>query len=180
MTDSHPHDLKQLEQATSRSLPPDSALEDDAAELRSGWLELGRALDGENASFREEDLLARLLTGVTREHEPPTPARPVQPGRLWPALLASALALTMLVAVARTLWVGDPNQTAANPRVSEQPGETTATAAADWEDPLDNELDRAAERVRSLVAQGTGVDASLSNLADHLESMSDDLFNSSL
>jgi hypothetical protein len=179
MTDSHPHDLKQLEQATSRSLPPDSALDDDAAELRSGWLELGRALDGENASFREEDLLARLLTGVTREHEPPTPARPVQPERLWPALLASALALTMLMAVARTLWIGDPQQTAANP---EQPGETTATAtaAADWEDPLDDELDEAAERVRWLVAQGTGVDASLSNLADHLESMSDDLFNGSL
>jgi hypothetical protein len=177
MTDSHPYDQKQLEQATSRSLPPDSALDEDAAELRSGWLALGRALDGENASFREEDLLARLLTDVTGEHEPPTPARTAQLGRLWPALLASALALTMLVAVARTLWVGDPHQTAANP---EQPGETTATAAADWEDPLDDELDEAAERVRWLVAQGTGVDASLSNLADHLESMSDDLFNSSL
>jgi hypothetical protein len=86
----------------------------------------------------------------------------------------------MLVAVARTLWVGDSGETAANLAVSEQPGDATATAAADWEDPLDDELDEAAERVRSLVAQGTGVDASLSNLADHLESMSDDLFNSSL
>jgi len=177
MTDNYPHDQKQLEQATSRSLPLDSALDDDAAELRSGWLALGRALDGENATFREEELLARLLTDVTREHEPPTSARAALPGRLWPALLASALALTMLVAVARMLWIGDPLQTVANPTISDQPGEETAT---DWEDPLDDELDEAAERVRSLVAQGTGVDASLSNLADHLESMSDDLFNSSL
>ena len=179
MTDNYPHDQKQLEQATSRSLPPDSELEDDAAELRSGWLALGRALDGENAGFREEDLLARLLTSGTREHEPPTPTRTAQLGRLWPALLASALALTVLVAVARTLWVGNPRQTA-SPTIPDQPGAAMATAATDWEDSLDDELDEAAERVRSLVAQGTGVDASLSNLADHLESMSDDLFNSSL
>jgi hypothetical protein len=53
-------------------------------------------------------------------------------------------------------------------------------ATTAWSDPLDDEIQGAAERLREIVAQGTGVDASLSNLSDHLESMSDDLTESSL
>jgi len=175
MTNQEPSDRKLLELATSRSLAPETSRDELAAELRQGWLAMGRSLDCENASFNEADLLGRLLTDVERPIEPLRPARAKQRDRFWPALLASALALGLLVAVMNTSWVGNQSKVAIVP-TTEQP----AVAAALWTDPLDDELDAAAQRVSTLVAQGNGVDASLSNLADHLESMSDELTNSSL
>lgn len=175
MTDRDPFDRKLLELVTSRSPAPEASRDESAAELREGWLAMGRSLDCENASFNEADLLAQLLTGVERPIEPLRPARAKKRDRLWPALLASALALGLLVAVMNTWWVGNQSKIAIAP-TTEQP----AVAAAWWTDPLDDELDAAAQRVSMLVAQGSGVDVSLTNLADHLESMSDELINSSL
>jgi hypothetical protein len=175
MTDHEPSDRKLLELATSRALAPCVSRDEWAAELREGWLAMGRSLDSENASFNEADLLARLLTDVERPIEPLRPARARQRDRLWPALLASALALGLLVAAMNTSWVGNPTKIAIAP-----PNEQPTVDAALWIDPLDDELDAAAQQVSTLVAQGTGFDDSLSNLADHLESMSDELTNSSL
>jgi type VI protein secretion system component VasK len=175
MTDREPNDRKLLELATSWSLAPGTLLDESAAELREGWLAMGRALDGQNANFSEADLFARLLNEAEQRVEPNQPARVKQRDRLWPALLASALALGLLVAVMNTSWVGNQPKIATAPN-SDQP----AVDAARWTDPLDDELDAAAQQVSTLVVQGTGVDASLSNLADHLESMSDELTNGSL
>ena len=175
MTDREPGDRKLLELATSRPLAPSTPLDEAAGELREGWLAMGRSLDCENASFDEADLLARLLTDVERPVELAPAARAGQQDRLWPALLTSALAIGLLVAVMNMSWFEH------QPKIANAPGtEQSAAFAAEWTDPLDDELDAAARQVSTLVAQGTGVDASLSNLADHLESMSDELTNSSL
>jgi hypothetical protein len=175
MTDREPSDRKLLERTTSRSLGSGTPLDEAAAELREGWLAMGRSLDRENTSFDEADLLARLLADVERPVELSSPAHAGPKDRLWPALLTSALALSLLVAVMNSPWVGNQPNIAVAP-TNEQP----AVAAAQWTDPLDDELDAAAQQVSTLVAQGTGFDDSLSNLADHLESMSDELTNSSL
>jgi len=174
MTDREPSDRKLLELATSRSLSPGTPLDEGATELREGWLAMGRSLDCENASFHEADLLARLLTDVERPVELSPSASARQNERLWPALLASALALGLLVAVMNMSWFGN------QPKVAIAPTNEQPAVVAQWTDPLDDELDAAAQQVSTLVAQGTEVDDSLSNLADHLESMSDELTNSTL
>jgi len=175
MTDRDPNDRMLLELATSRSLAPGTSLDESTAELREGWLAMGRALDGQSANISEADLFARLLNEAERRVEPNPPAHVKQRDRLWPALLSSALALGLLVAVMNSAWVGNQSKIASLPN-----NEQSAVVAPQWTDPLDDELDAAAQQVSMLVAQGTGVDASLSNLADHLESMSDELTNSSL
>jgi len=195
MTSQHPRDQKQLEQATTRSLPlgtpfdDSTALDDNTAALRDGWLSLGSAVDRANADFSESELLTQVLAvqDVNPRVEPARPAtmpQPVEAWRGWPAILAGALALTMLLAVARTLWEASREPIAANSPVTPEslPSSDAYTAGDEsgWSDPLDEELDEAAEEVRSLVAQTSGVDASLSSLSEQLESMSDDLTNNSL
>jgi hypothetical protein len=179
MTDPQPDNLSELEQATSRKLPPGAPLDNDTAELRDGWLALGRSLDVENAGFREEDLLARLLTDSESALVAPRPPAPSRE-RFWPALLASALALAILVAAVRFWFANENNEDLAGNAPTSGQSDDPATIAAEWSDPLDDELDAAAYRVRTLVAQGTVVDDSLGNLADHMESMSDELTHSSL
>lgn len=183
----HPHrDQRQLEQATLRSLPPGAPLDDDTAALRDGWLSLSSTVDRANADFREEALLIRLLAARSDD----APARPAvalhaaNASRFWPALLASALALTMLLAVSRTLWQATREHLAANLSVPPESelanGASGASDDVGWPDSLDEELDDAADQVRSLIAQATRVDASLSILAEQLDSMSSDLMNDSL
>jgi hypothetical protein len=179
MTDPQPDNMTEFEQATSRTLPQGAPLDNETAELRDGWLALGRSLDVENAGFREEDLLARLLTD---SESPLVAPRPLAASRerFWPALLASALALAILVAGVRFWFTNESDERLAGNAPASGQGDDTATIAAEWSDPLDDELNAAAYRVRTLVAQGTVVDDSLVNLADHMESMSDELIHSSL
>lgn len=179
MTDPQPDNVTELEQATSRQLRPGAPLDNDTAELRDGWLALGRSLDAENASFREEDLLARLLTDSESPLVVPRPPAPSRE-RFWPALLASALALAILVGVVHVWFANESNEALVGNGPTSSLGDDVTSIAAEWSDPLDDELDAAAYRVRTLVAQGTVVDDSLGNLADHMESMSDELTHSSL
>lgn len=180
MIDDQSYNQHQLEQATNRSLPEGMPVDEEAVELREGWLAMGRALDSESVGFREEELLARLLPVVNRDVALQGQERPSRTDRIWPALLASALALTLLVAVVRMFWRDGNDESIANSPSPSLPQTQLVRSTAAWSDPLDDEILGAAERLREIVAQGTGVDASLSTLSDHLESMSDDLTESSL
>jgi hypothetical protein len=192
MTDHEPQDRKLLELATSRALDPAAPPAAGPGELRSAWLALGRALDQENADFREADFLVQLQSQLGGEAVAPKrravlpKRRAVLPkrragadrGRVWPALLASAVALSVLVIVMRSSWIRGPESRAVS-------GGTAHESAVDqsdlaWSDALDEQLDAAAWRVNSVADQGDGVDHSLANLADHLESLSDELSTSSL
>jgi hypothetical protein len=174
------YNQRQLEQATNRSLPDGMPVDEETVELRGGWLTMGRALDSESVGFRDEELLARLLPVAIREVVPHRQERPSGTDRIWPALFASALALTLLVAVVRIFWRDGNDGSIANSPSPSLPQTQLVHSTAAWSDPLDDEILGAAERLREIVAQGTGVDASLSTLSDHLESMSVDLTGSSL
>ncbi len=182
MNDQEPHDRKVLEAVTSRSLAPDEPLAPGPEELRGFWLAMGQDLDEENADFREADLLARLqLRPEFRVALPERPASaPSRRGRVWPALLSSALALSLLVLVMRSAWFSDPASVAVQPGSNSESAETWSDDELTWNDALDDELDVASERVSAVVVQSNGVDDSLANLADHMESLSDELSSSSL
>jgi hypothetical protein len=196
MNEQKHHDQRLLETMTSRSLAPGEPLAPGQQELRAMWLAMGQALDEENADFREAELLARLQSRPEFHvalpelalpelalAELPLPERPapraVVRGRVWPALLASALALSLLMVFMQSSWFSDPASVAIQPGSNSESTGSWSDDALTWSDALDDELDAARERV-SGVAQGTGVDDSLANLADHLESLSDDLRSSSL
>jgi hypothetical protein len=188
MTHPQPRDQKQLEQATSQSPSGGAPLDDESAALREGWLALGGAVDRANRDFREEDLLKSLLAaGVSdarfiQKHEAPYNAGSAK--SYWPALLAGALALTALVAVSIAWWrVSGDRTTAGAPDPPPAPLSGDDAWAADvgvWSDPLDDELAETAQHVQSWVARTTGVDDSLLSVAEQLNSISDDLTNSSL
>jgi hypothetical protein len=52
MMNDHLHNQSQLEQATKQSLPVGMPVDEEAVELREGWLAMGRALDAESIGFR--------------------------------------------------------------------------------------------------------------------------------
>ena len=165
---------EQLNLATSRSLPADVPLDADTSLLREGWLALGHAAESAADGFDSQALLLRLQAELLA---PPQPVEiKQQQSSWWPAILGAALALSMLVALLRSLPEGaSPSQ------VSNGSAQTKDLAAvAAWSDPLDDEIDRAAQRVQSLVVQGNAIDATLSGLSQQLESMSDDLEHQSL
>jgi hypothetical protein len=92
----------------------------------------------------------------------------------------------MLIALVRTLSLDNGSDGLATTAPS-SPAKTLERDAgrqrlpvSDWSDPLDDEIDEAADRLRWLAADSTGVDVSLSNLSQRLESMADDLINESL
>lgn len=177
MNDHEPHDRKLLELATSRTLAPHEPLAEGPRELRSAWLTMGQALDEENADFREVDLLDRLRARLDVPVALPEPRG--GSGRVWPALLASALALCLLMAIVHSSWFGEGASYAVKPETIGPSAEGWPDSDMAWSDALDAELEAAAQRVGAVV-QSTGVDDSLANLADHLESLSDELSGSSL
>ena len=149
MNDQEPHDRKLLETVTSRSLAPDEPLAPGQEELRGLWLAMGHALDKENAEFREADLLARLQSRP--EFRVALPGRPAQAtavrARVWPALLSSAVALSLLLLVMQSSRFGGPTSVAVQPRSNGESAETWSDDELTWNDALDDELD-AAQRAR--------------------------------
>jgi hypothetical protein len=172
MNDPLPHDRQLLESATSRST---ESLADGPQELRALWLAMGQRLDDESADFREEDLLARLRAEpsapVALRRTSSEPSR----DRVWPAIVASTLALSLLVLVMSWSASGRREGEPAFPET----GDDTAAWTA-WTDALDDDLDAVREQAGRVANHASGVDDGLANLADHMKSLSDDLSTSSL
>jgi hypothetical protein len=180
MIERQPSDQKLLELATARSPAPPGPLAEGQRELRACWLDMGQALDAENEDFSEDEFLDRLLFQESRQVALSQRARVASDARVWPALLASALALSLLMVIMHSSWLSEGAGIAGLAPGTNGPAEELPADGLAWTDSLDEELDAAAERVGTFVAPGTGVDDSLANLADHLESMSDELYTSAL
>jgi hypothetical protein len=179
-------DPMQLEQATSRTPAP---LDGETAALHEGWLALGRAIDAENAGFREDTLLARLAEPRIDAPSSPLVIRPASSvAGYWMPLVAAALALAMLFAVVRTLSFGSREEVAVtNPDRETHPPEVAVpeiaaepAAIAAWSDPLDDEIDTALTQLRSASSRTGGVDASLTSLQNQMQQFSADLAADSL
>ncbi len=179
MNDHEPHDRKLLELATSRTLAPHEPLAEGPRELRALWLAMGQTLDEENTDFREADLLARLQARLGAQVALTEPPATPNHSRVWPALLASALALSLLVVLMQSSWFVESSSVAVHSPTTGEALESWSDGNLSWRDELDEELNAAAERVSAVVSSG-GVDDSLANLADHLESLSDELSSGSL
>jgi hypothetical protein len=169
----------QIEQATARQLPPGASLDHETRTLRHGWLALGGSLERTAQGLDQAALVASLQAELIDQPQRVQPAAQSGSRSWWPAVLGTALALTMLLAVVRSLpWGGS----------TDLDGQTVLTTGPDsylpepaaWSDPLDDEIVQAAEQVQALIAQSPGIDESLTGISQELESISDDLQHGSL
>jgi hypothetical protein len=169
----------ELEQATARQLSPEVPLEPETAALRDGWLALGSLLDGAGQRLDQAALAARLQAELIDPPRPVQPARHATGSSWWPAIVGTALALTMLVAVIRSLPRGAVTKPGGTSGLATNEPDQWPEPAA-WSDPLDDQIGQAAEQVQALVAQSQGIDDSLTGISHELESMSDELQHGSL
>ena len=126
------------------------------------------------ARLQSELLAQPVVAGVPVEVAARAEKVARRPASSWTAILGVAVALSLLIALLRSLPDGQPPQ-----RNGNDPAGDWAAATA-WTDPLDERIDEAAEQVQSLVVRGSGIDSSLSGLSEQLQSMSDDLEHGSL
>lgn len=179
MIDHEPPDRRLLETATSRSLVAEAPQGEALQELRAAWLAMGRSLDAENADLREEALLMKLRGELAAL--PAVQLGASQAGnreRIWPAVLASAVALSLLMLVMFLAGRG-PKPAGSGDGVAQWSPNVIQDAIA-WTDAVDGDLDAALQRAANVGSQDSGVDDSLANLADHVQSLSDELSTSSL
>lgn len=187
MNDRRPLDQQQLEQATSRDLPASLHLDDETRQLQEGWLALGRALEQSRGDFDADALVKQLQAEVVsasavERQQPPAATT------WWIMLLGTALALTMMLALFRSLKTVD-----SQPPIASQPSHASdqvagtpdepANAADEplaWSDPLDTQIDEATEQVQSLIAQVPTLDDSLSGLSEQMQSLASEFDNGSL
>jgi hypothetical protein len=185
MTSQQQHDRQQLEAATSRTLPPDAALDGETSAMRDGFIALGRAAETAGADYDEAALLARVQAACADDAAPTPATRGTSPN--WSLLLSGALAAAALIAVARIAvsWP-ETEQVVVAPSAPMQPlDEPTQNAITNdsvlaWDDPLDDEIAAAESNLADLSGRWTGIDGSLSNMNQSLEALSDDLSDGSL
>src|SRR5262245_474882 len=173
---------EQLLQATSRVLPPDTALDARTAALRDGFLDLGRAVEAAAGDFDEAALVAKLTSACSGAEVRP------QERRSWiPLVLAAALAASALVAIVRTAAVW-PAATVAGTAPPGSGGSealaksaTTPGGALDnarllaWSDPLDEEIASAEAAFGKLTGRSSGLDGSLESFGSRLEALAAEL-----
>jgi hypothetical protein len=184
MTSDEQLDRRQLEAATSRSLPSAVTLDAETSTLRDGFMVLGQAALAAGTDFDEAALLARVQASCLNDVASPRPRKISTAG--WTLLLSGALAAAALVAMARIAgsWP-DHEQVVVAPPSPELDEVDSATASFDaslpaWDDPLDDEIAAAESSLSDLSGRWTGIDGSLSNMNQSLESLSDDLSDGSL
>jgi hypothetical protein len=182
MTSDQQFNRQQLEAATSRLLPADTVLDAETSTLRDGFIALGKAVEA--ADYDEAALLARVQAACESDRTPPQP-RAISTAS-WTLLLSGALAAAALIAMARiaVIWP-DRHQVVVAPPSPELDEVDSATASFDawlpaWDDPLDDEIAAAENSLADLSDRWTGIDGSLSNMNQSLESLSDDLSDGSL
>lgn len=182
MTSDQQLDRQQLEAATSRLLPADAVLDAETSTLRDGFIALGKAVEA--ADYDEAALLARVQAACVNDDASPQP-RAISTAS-WTLLLSGALAASALIAMARIAvsWP-DRHQVVVAPPSPERDEVDSATASFDaslpaWDDPLDDEIAAAENSLADLSGRWTGIDGSLSNMNQSLESLSDDLSDGSL
>ncbi len=187
---------RQLAQATKRVLPVGEGLDSEAASLREGFLQFGRAVEAASADFDEAASLARLTQKCLAEDLRPvrSPARNTD---RWAVVIAVVLAASALLAIVRTVAVWPagtvavtarqpappapaPSRSPANDSAAlgNGPGELAVWAA--WSDPLDEEIASAQAAVDQLSGRATGLDGSLEKFGSRLEALSAELESGSL
>jgi len=171
---------EQLRLATSRNLPPDSALDDDTSSARDSFLALGSAVESSARNFDEAALVNRLTSTCI--------AAPAQPAHdwLWPLIVTGALAAGMLLAVARIATERkhkDEHVPVANLPTRQTPAETlplVSITTVAWNDPLDDEIALAAATIHEFSGTNRTFDGTLLDMNDQLQALSRELLGETL
>ncbi len=165
----------QLRLATSRSLPPDAALDAETSAARDSFMALGSAIESAARHFDQAALLCELTTSPE-----PTCSRFSNTQYAWPLIASGALAAGMLLAVARLTMehrqTNEPTSMVQSPVSGAPRGAAGVTAAAvAWNDPLDDEITLAAATIDRFSHATRGFDGSLLDMNDQLQALSREL-----
>jgi hypothetical protein len=196
MNDEHENLARQLEQATSTSVP-DAALDPETSRLREGWCALSRALEASHTPFDEAHFAAKLQADLLAPSTACPAPRPEDRRTYWgwalgAALLGGALAASLLVAFAVVGYraANQPQQIVKKSPAAGQkqfvatPGEPdslSSTGASQhdapwsWDDPLDSQISVAATQMETMQKPALPLDTSISTLNWHLQQMAQDL-----
>lgn len=178
------NEQRQLELATTGSLPAGTALEAETGELREGWLALTQPLAERNAGRESVSFAAQMARELTAA---PAVMRRQRASRPVAAIIASAGAVAAAALVALTVWLMSAPNTqleiaAGNavrvPAANEAAG--AIFAVADWNDPLDAQITRVEEQVAELAIAAPRLDTSLSALDRRMSELAEDLDAGSL
>jgi hypothetical protein len=178
----------QLRLATSRSLPPDAALDAQTAAARDSFIALGASLESAAGQLDEAALVAQLTTSslASQGTEVAVVSRKPAQRDWWAILLSSALAAAALVAMARIASESrQRDQLIAGASVADEtlPAQNDVpiiALTAGWTDPLDDEIALAAATIDQLVSRRADFDGSLREMNQQLEALSHELLGESL
>lgn len=191
----------ELRLATSRSLPADAKLSAGANAARAAFLSLGAGLAEAGGSFDDTALISQLRRTCQGAGDADSPSVAAsRPTFWWAAVLGGALAASVLILLARfggtlpsgSAIVAQPQAAAsgaANKRKAAVPaalaqggrGESAPAAWGDgWTDPLDDQIAHVSARIGGMSHKSRGVDGSLWEVGDRLETLSQELLSESL
>lgn len=189
-----------LHLATSRTLPPGTALDPSTAAAREAFLSLGSALASAGGALDEQALVARLQRECLREEKAAHCVVVRRGRRSWSLPLVHGILAVAVLALlgwfAGSLW---PARAPLNqPLVAQSPAGDSARSAASslrenvsdayaaalpgsgWSDPLDDQIAYVAATIGELSSPNRGVDGSLWEASDRLEALSREMFSESL
>jgi hypothetical protein len=179
---------EQLRLATTRSLPPDAALDADAAAARETFIALGAGLEDAGGRFSESELVTRLQHSCLAGQVTANAVVRRKPTHFdwWAFVVSGALAAAAIFAIARIVF--DARQTDHAVAAAAVPGGDLAAddelrpgaLTAGWSDPLDDEIAFAAATIDGLGARRPGFDGSLIDMNERLEALSYELLGESL
>jgi hypothetical protein len=176
---------EQLRLATTRSLTTHEPLEAETTSARDAFLALGSAVEAAAANFDEAALVQRLSENCLPES--PAVQAPAMHRNWWPVIASGAIAAGMLLAIAEiarerqvhTVPVAGAGQTVTTtPKTVRTP--QVAAVSQLWNDPLDDEIALAAVTIQRFSPAMRGVDGSLLEMNDQIESLSRELFGETL
>jgi hypothetical protein len=179
--------------ATSRTLPSEFALNDDAAAAREAFLSLGAALESASG-FDEAALVRRLHAACLSAQEPAGKASLAERTKLrrwWPLVVGAALAaslagfffvpgdtvekrqpMAVISEAQKPIEAHNAPQQPIDSAVAQNAASgETSDAAENWRDPLDDEISLAAATIGQLAGHASGLDDSLLEINDRLEAL---------
>jgi hypothetical protein len=180
---------EQLVLVTSRNLPSAARLDAHEAALHESFLALGAAVEAEAGRVDEAELVSRLRDKLLSPAD--RPQRIVR-GRVGWMVIAASLAASLLMAM---LWNLRARNVSGDVTVAMRPAPETDLHSkqlartdgqvAGWDDPLDDEIARAAATIEQLASHspmvsGSISDRSLSDVSERLENLSLELSGESL
>jgi len=171
------HSQQTLHRATSAQRPDDTALDAETAELREAWLALGALLPPAAEPIDEDPILARIESAHRDSCVPPRRTRALARHGHW---LVAAVALLIATGVVVTLRPAGTQPTIGGaPGPVATPSPDTA-AVATWDDPLDEELLAAQQRLAQLPTGWRSPLTDADNLGQKINDLLSDLESETL